>query len=251
MIEVFTVPISKAQFRTLPPKERAMVLVCCHILNQVGVLFKLVRFSTNHDPEDSVEGNASGTQSQIILRFLIAVLSEACVYFEDRQDLIEQYLPDIHEEGREAYDKVQGFFDKKGLLRMIRNNYLYHYPNDKNVEKAFEAIPEDDPWEWYLSHANTNSMYLSSELVLSYGMMNATGKSTTAEAFDVVMKRTMELANTMPDFLMRLVEVICVKYLGKDILRPQGRTVINDAPGLGTFWLPFYTEPNAEPRGGP
>jgi hypothetical protein len=250
MIEVYTVPISKAQFRKLPPKERAMVFVCCHILNQIGVLVKLVRFSTNRDPEDSVEGNASGTQSQIILRFLIAVLSEACVYFEDREDLIAQYLPDIHEEGREAYAKVQGFFDKKGLLRMIRNNYLYHYPNDKNVEKAFEAIPEDDPWEWYLSHANTNSLYLSSELVLGYGLMNATGKDTPAEAFGEVMTRTMQLANTMPDFLMRLVEVICVKYLGKDVLKPQARTVIRDAPLLGTFWLPFYAHPDPEPRGG-
>jgi hypothetical protein len=168
-----------------------MVFVCCHIRNQIGVRVKLVLFSTNHDPEDSVEGSASGTQSQIILRFLIAVLSEACVYFEDRKDLIEQYLPLIHEDGREAYAKVQEFFDKKGLLRMIRNNYLYHYPNDKNVEKAFEAIPEDDPWEWYISHANTNSLYLSSELVLGCGMMNATEKDTTAEAFGEVMTRTI------------------------------------------------------------
>jgi hypothetical protein len=159
MIGIFTVPISKAQFRTMPPKERAMVFVCCHILNQIGVLTELVRFSSNRDPENRIEENASGTQTQIILRLLIAVLSEACVYFEDREDLIAQYLSGIHEEGREAYGKLQAFFDKKGLLPMIRNNYLYHYPNDKNVEKAFEAIPEDDPWEWYLSQANTNSLY--------------------------------------------------------------------------------------------
>jgi hypothetical protein len=42
MIEVYTVPISKAQFRKLPPKERAMVFVCCHILNQISVFVKLV-----------------------------------------------------------------------------------------------------------------------------------------------------------------------------------------------------------------
>jgi hypothetical protein len=174
------------------------------------------------------------------------------VYFEDRKDVIELYLPDIHKEGQDAYRTIQESFDKKGLLRMIRNNYLYHYPNEKNVQKAFEPIPEDEPWEWYLSPANTNSIYLSSELVLGYGMMNATGQPTpSAEAFGVVMKRTMELANTMPDFLMRLVEAICFKYLGKDILKPQGRTVINNAPELGVFWLPFFAEPDAEPRGGP
>jgi hypothetical protein len=242
MIEVFTIPISKAQFRTLPPKERAMVLVSGHILNQIGVLVKLVLFSTNNDLPDNVEGKASGCQSQILLRFLIAVLSEACVYFEDRNDLIAVYLPDIHKEGQEAYAKLQAFFDKKGLLRMIRNNYLYHYPNDKNVEKAFEAIPEDETWEWYLSHANTNSMYLSSELVLGSGMMNATGKETPAEAFGLAMAKTMELANAMPDFLMRLVEVIGVKYLGANFLIPQSHININDAPGLGTFCLPFYAE---------
>jgi hypothetical protein len=251
MIEVYTVPISKAQFRKLPPKERAMVFVCCHILNQIGVLVKMVRFSSNRDPENHIEETASGTQTQIILRFLIAVLSDACVYFEDRNDLIAQYLPDIHEEGREAYAKVQAFFDKKGLLRMIRNNYLYHYPNDKNVEKAFEAIPEDQPWEWYLSHANTNSLYLSSELVLAHGMMNATGKPDPLEAFGELMAKTMALVNTMPDFLMRLVEAICFKYLGKDVTKPQARTVFSDAPELGTFWIPFFAEPDPEPRGGP
>jgi hypothetical protein len=251
MIEVFTVPISKAQLRKLPPKERAMVFVSCRIMNQVSVLVKLVLFSTNRHLENDVEGRASGCQTQIILRFLIAVLSEACVYFEDRKDLIEKYLPSVHEQGQEAYTKLQAFFDKKGLLRMIRNNYLYHYPNDKNVEKAFEAIPEDETWEWYLSDANTNSMYLSSEMVLGSGMMNATGKETPAEAYGAVMATTMELANTMPDFLMRLVEAICVKYLGGGALNPQSHTVIQDAPDLGAVWLPFYAHTDQDQRGGP
>lgn len=215
------------------------------------MLVKLVLFSTNPDLEDDVEGKANGCQSQILLRFLIAVLSEACVYFEDRKDLIAVYLPDIHKEGQEAYAKLQAFFDKKGLLRMIRNNYLYHYPNDKNVEKAFEAIPEDETWEWYMSYANTNSMYLSSEMVLGAGMMNATGKETPMEAFGAVMAKTMELANIIPDFLMRLVEVICVKYLGADVLNPQSHTIIKDAPHLGTFWLPFFAHTDQDLRGGP
>jgi hypothetical protein len=251
MIEVYRVPISKAQFQTMPPKERAMVLVCCHMLNQIGVIIKLVRFSSNRDPENPIEKGASGVQTQIVLRFLIGVLSEACVYFEERQDIITQYLPDIHDEGREAYAKLQAYFERKGLLRMIRNNYLFHYPNDKNVERAFAAIPDDQPWEWYISHANTNSIYMSSELVIGYGMMNVTGKSDPLEAFGEVMGKTMGLANTIPDFLMRLVQVICVKYLGKDALQPRPGTIIQAAPELGTFWIPFYAHPDPEPRVGP
>ena len=243
MIEVFTVPISKAQFRQLPQEERAIVFVCGHILNQISVFMKLVKFSTNHDPTNPVEEKVSGMQSQIILRFLMGILSEACIYFKKRQTLIEAYLPDMHQGGRDAYDKIRPSFDKKSLLRLVRNNYLYHYPNEKNVQKAFDAIPEDEPWEWYFSAANTNSLYYSCELVLGEGLMNATGEPTPLGAFGVLMAKTMELANTMPDFLMRLIEVIGVRYLGKGIFKPQARTTVGNAPTLGEFWLPFFAEP--------
>jgi hypothetical protein len=89
---------------------------------------------------------------------------------------------------------------------------------------------------------------MSSELVIGYGMMNVMGKSDVLEAFGEVMAKTMALANTVPDFLMRLVEVICVKYLGKDVLKPQARTIIRGAPDLGTFWLPFYAQTDQEPH---
>jgi hypothetical protein len=224
----------------LPKEERAVVFVSGHILNQISVFMKLVRFSTNHDPTDTIEGRASGMQSQIILRSLMAVLSEACVYFGKRKNLIETYIPYMHEEGRNAYGKLTTFFDKRSLLRLIRNNYLYHYPNEKNVDKAFEAIPEDEPWEWYFSVANTNSLYFSCELVLGYGLMEATGEPTPLGAFGVVMAKTMELANIMPDFLVRLIEVIGVRNLGTEIFKPHAGTKISDAPALRVFWLPFF-----------
>jgi hypothetical protein len=133
-------------------------------------------------------------------------------------------------------------FDEKALLRPIRHNYLYHYPNDKNVERAFEAIPDDEPWEWYFSQANTNSFYFSSELVLGYGLMRATGEPTALGAFGVVMAEAMEIANPMPDFLMRLIEAIMVRHLGPDIFKPQPGLTIADAPALDKFWVPFFAE---------
>ena len=48
-IQVYRVTISKDQFRTLPPEERALVLILGHALNQIGVFVKLVRFSSNKD----------------------------------------------------------------------------------------------------------------------------------------------------------------------------------------------------------
>jgi hypothetical protein len=240
MIKIYRIPISKDQFRQLPKPERSLVLVSGHILNQISVFMKLVRFSTNKDPPNEIEANVSGMQSQLILRCLLGVLAEACVWLEERQVLIESYLPAIHPEGRDAYEKLKPEFDKKALLRLIRHNYLYHYPNDKNVERAFENIPDGEPWEWYFSEANTNSFYFSSELVLGYGLIRLTGEPTALGAFGVVMAKAMELANTMPDFLMRLIETIMIRYLGQDIFKPLPGVTITDAPVLDEFWVPFF-----------
>lgn len=245
MIKVYRVPITKDQFRKLPKPERSLVLVSGHILNQISVFMKLVRFSTNKDPPNDIEANVSGMQSQLILRCLLGVLAEACAWVEERQELVESFLPAMHQEGRNAYDKLKPEFDKGSLLRFIRHNYIYHYPNDKNVERAFEAIPDDEPWEWYFSQANTNSFYFSSELVLGYGLMRAAREPTRVGAFGVVMAKAMEVANTMPDFLMRLIEVIMVRHVGPDILKPRPGVTIADAPALDEFWVPFFarTEP--------
>jgi hypothetical protein len=93
-------------------------------------------------------------------------------------------------------------------------------------------------------------MYLSAEMVLGAGMMNVTGKENPAEAFGEVMAKTMELSNAIPSFLMRLTEVICVKYLGADVLNPRSHTNIEDAPNLGTFSLPFYAHTDQDELGG-
>lgn len=246
MVEVYTIGISKSDFQAIPKEERAVVLVGGHILNHIGVLQKLVQFSFSSDPQNIVEERTSGMQTQILLRFLMAVLSEACVYFEnpDRIKLIERYLPDMHAEGKAAYAIINKVgFDKKGFLRLLRNNYLYHYPNDKNVERAFISTPDDEPWEWYLASTNTSSLYFSSELVIGNALMKATGEITEARAFSVVMAKATEIANTMPNFLMRLMEAIIKRHLGTNALTPRQHTTITGAPRFGEFWLPFFVEP--------
>jgi hypothetical protein len=226
----------------LPKEERAVVLVSGHILNQIGVLLKLVRFSFSRDPANTVEAHASGMQTQILLRFLIAVLSETCVYCEKHETLIDSYLSDMHVEGQNAYEMVKAAGDKKGFLRKLRNNYLYHYPNDKNLEKAFRRTPEDEPWEWYLASTNTSSMYFSSELVLGNALMGETGEPTDLGAFGVVMTKAQEMANNVPDFLMRLIEAIFKRHLRADVLKRGDHTTIADAPKCGDVWLPFFVE---------
>jgi hypothetical protein len=121
---------------------------------------------------------------------------------------------------------------------------LYHYPTSAALDKAFESIPADEDWEWYLSEANTNSFYFSCELAIGYGIMSATGEPLHIGAFGTVMQEVMRAANTLPYFFMPLMEALLTKHLGKAILNPQPGTIIENAPKLGEFWIPFFADTN-------
>jgi hypothetical protein len=243
MITVYKVPISKAQFTAIPRDERALVLVSGHILNQVSVFLKLVRFSTCKDPTDPIEARVSAAQSQIILRCLIGVLVEAWEFIRRpvNQKIIGACLNDIGG-GRAEYDKLKRHFGSSGLLYKLRNNFLYHYPKPDELEHGFDWIPEDEEWEWYLSEANTNSFYFSCELVLGYGIMKATDELHHIGAFGIVMQEVHRVADTLPYFLMPLMKAILSKHLGPKVLEPHPGTSIEGAPKLDEFWIPFFAE---------
>ena len=77
MIEVFRVPISKAQLRSIPVDERNLLLLISHAVNQMSVMRRLLIFSLNYDSANALENTLSAAQSQTILRFLFGALAEA------------------------------------------------------------------------------------------------------------------------------------------------------------------------------
>jgi hypothetical protein len=70
MIEVFPIPITKAQLRVMPAQERHLLLLASHTVNQISVVQKLLLFSVHYRSETEIENRLSGAQSQTILRLL-------------------------------------------------------------------------------------------------------------------------------------------------------------------------------------
>jgi hypothetical protein len=244
MIEVYRVPISKKQLATLPKEERALLLLMGHALNQISVFLKLFTFSSNNDPENPIEERISAAQSHIILRVLFGILLEVWNVIRDNKILVERYMPDIDTEGQTSYLELCEYFQRSSLLYKLRNTFSYHLPNAKVVEKTFNSIPEKEArWEWYLSSTNTNSFYFSSDLIMTYGILNlASDKTSPDAALGEVIKEVRHVANIMPYFLMPFMRAVLFKHFGQSILDPLPGITIVDAPSLFKFWIPFFAE---------
>jgi hypothetical protein len=204
MIEVYSIPMSKKQLAELPKDERVLLLLMGQALNQINVFWKLGTFSTNYTPDNEIECRLSAAQSHIILRALFGTVFEAWKMICSHRKIVEKYLFSIDDEGRSSYDFLQKYFSNSKLLDKLRNNFSYHYPNAKVVEKTFNSVPENEEgWEWYLSHTNTNSFYFPSEHIMTYGVMNeAKDKSSQQAALSEVLIEIKHVAGTMPCFIM-------------------------------------------------
>jgi hypothetical protein len=215
-----------------------------HALNQISVFLKLFQFSANNDPQHPIEGRVSAAQSHIILRVLFGVLHEAWKVICENKVVVDKYMPNIDDDGKKSYTTLETYFRKSSLLYKLRNNFSYHMPNTKVVEKTFNSIPEnEDGWEWYLSPTNTNTFYFSSDLIMTYGIRNfASNKTSPEAALGEVIKEVRQVANTMPYFFMPFMRAILFKHFDESILNTQPGVTISDAPSLFEFWIPFFAE---------
>jgi hypothetical protein len=244
VINVYRVPISKKQLSTLPKDERALLLLMGHALNQISVFLKLFTFSSNNDPKDPIEERVSAAQSHIILRVWCGILLEVWNVICANKIIIDRYMPDVDDDGKNSYATLDSYFQKSSLLYKLRNNFSYHLPNTKVVETTFNSIPEnEDGWEWYLSTHNTNSFYFSSDLIMTYEILNLASSKTSPEtALGDVIKEVRHVANTMPYFLMPFMRAILFKHFDASILDTLPGVTITHAPSLFEFWIPFFAE---------
>jgi len=245
MIEVYRIPMSKQKLAELPRGERVLLLLMGQAANQINVFWKLATFSTNHTPANEIECRLSAAQSHILLRALFGTVFEAWNMICIHKHIVEKYLPHIDDDGRSGYNFLQKYFSNSKRLDNLRHNFSYHYPNAKVVERTFKSVPDNEEgWEWYLSHTNTNSFYFPSEHIMTYGVMNeAKDKSSQQTALSEVLAEIEHVAGTIPRFIMPFMRAMLYKHFGESILdtRPE-KTIIRDAPGLFEFWIPFFAE---------
>jgi hypothetical protein len=245
VIEVFRIPISKDQLRAIPVDERNLLLLTSHAVNQLSVLRKVLIFSLNYESDSEIENTLSAAQSQTILRFLFGALAEAweMVKRPINQKLIgKDYIGVIEPDGIAAYDELKKHFGESSLLHKLRNTIAYHHPSALELEAAFEDVPEDEDWAWYPSDTINNSFYLASDMVISAGILRATGETDTAKAFRQVRGVVVPVSNIITDFFLLLMRAIVIRNLGKDVLTPRGGTRIASVPNLYTIAISFFTE---------
>jgi hypothetical protein len=244
VIDVNRVAVPPDLLRKMTSEERVFFLLMGHAENQISTMFKMLRFAVNAEPKGEIEQLVSGTQTQLILRLLIALM------YETWSKLIkERFLKranvnvELSDKGKEIVAKLYAHFNESGLINRMRHAFAFHYPNDEYMNAAFKDAAGDEElaehWNWYISNARTNTCYHVSELVFLHAIKKETGEPTLEAAQEKLMQDATKVYMLLIDLSDQIFQAYAVKYF--PIPLPVSRVaIIKDAPSFYEFSLPFY-----------
>jgi hypothetical protein len=244
VIDVNRVAVPPDLLRKMTSEERVFFLLMGHAENQISVMFKVLRFSINNEPEGEIEQIVAGTQSQIILRLLIALMYETWSKLIKERFLNRKNVNvDLASNGNKIVTELYTHFNDSGLINRIRHAFAFHYPDDEYMNSAFkEATGHTDLtkyWNWYISNVRTNTCYYASELVFLHAIMKETGERTLGAAQERLMADATKVYMLLVDLFDEIFQAYIKKYFPSPL--PISRVAnINGAPNFYKFSIPFY-----------
>jgi hypothetical protein len=249
VVRVYQLPIQTQNLQKLSTEERVLLLLLGYSANQIMMLQKLIWFGTNGPSNESeVELLGSSAQTQMLLRLLVGVLSESWRVVSTRylqSKLGREYCELLNDSGKQALDNLKQQFGKGSLITKIRNNYAFHFPDNADVEAAFEAavqVPDaESNWTAYFSDFNANTLFQFSEFVLNHGVMQQIGIDDEVESHTLLIKELARAANELVIFAKAFTAAVWKRHFEKEGITPSARDIQATSPD--TVVLPFVVEP--------
>ena len=125
------------------------------------------------------------------------------------------------------------------MLPSMRSKFSYHNPTPRALERAFEDMDQEYPFDWYVADEHTNSFYSGCEAVVNSGMMAIAPGSNILEQSEAGWHLAIGTANQMSEFLGNLLAKLVEQNFPAGLR--QSVTYVEGAPGPRTA-LSFYFE---------
>jgi hypothetical protein len=243
---IFRVRLPMTELRALPADERAMLFLLGLAVNQLALLQKLVTFSSNKTPLDTIEQKLSGAQTQMIARLAVGALAETWQLIHRRligRPIGKRYLDLLSADGRRALGELRLLFGSSGLLTNLRNENVFHFPSETSIEDAFERASNDptwdDDWDIFFGQSTLNTFFFASDVLAIHAMQKTSGAANLIEAQTRIMHEVRLANDAITEFVHEFFAAVWRTHFGVEMEAVVCGDVAT-APSLFDFWIPFF-----------
>lgn len=231
------------QLQKIPDKDRALMIVMSHALNEINALNKLLFLSTNFEPIPQWRVHAHTSQAMILVRTLLGKLNETWLMIQ--KGYLGGKLSQLHnitlgESGLEALTKLKAYFGRNNIIRVIRNNFAFHY----SLKHAASGIPDDAPLEElaiYLHGQNGNSLYQFAEFAMGKALAESIDPTDAENALDRLFTEMSAVVEWLNDFGQGFLFSALDMYVGAEVINLAAEPIdLGYVPASSNITIPYF-----------
>ena len=237
------IQLTPMQLMSIPEKERQLLILLGHALNEINVLTKLFLIAGIFENKPKWRAQGQVCQALVLGRTLTGKLNEVWELIVKgylRNGLSKKYDKVLDSEGKEASRWLRKYFGKKNLVFKVRNSFAFHY----SLNHAGLEIPADLPPEElsiYFGETNGNSLYQFAEHVMGMAMLQSINPTDPTVAFDALVTETADITGHFNALAQRIMYCILESSIGQEqlsqMLEPIDCGPVKDSTEID---IPFF-----------
>lgn len=242
-LEIYPVRFSKEALDAAPENERLFHFLAGQAANDLNILSKLLLSNANEvkgpsEPEQA----ASATIGLYLIRQMTSRIYETWKTFETHFPAIfRAYEGQWPQECQEAWASIKGYFSAKSLIGQVRIKVGYHADADA-VRNGYALLRPEDELVDYMNRAAGNSLYASSNGILTLATLQLSGIEDRETAVDKVMADTTTAQTWFNVIITQYFALFMERYIlqeGDEMKFHAGKIEL-DVPNISDVVVPFF-----------
>lgn len=243
------------QLRSIPDKERSLVVLLAHGVNEVNLFDKLTFFSLNHEHTPKWKAEVHAAQSMMLIRALVVkiyAVQELLLKHYFGTQIEAEYAGKLDNRDAEiSLDRLHAYMNldvvdirerPKNLMQLVRNKIAAHYDDAQGQTE----IPIDQPSDelgMYLDADYSNSMYQFSELLMTKAVVELckVPNDDPELALNLLMDDIRRLITWLNAAAHGLMIAIFDRHIGLDSVRSTSQAIdVGLVPNAEEVQIPFF-----------
>jgi hypothetical protein len=257
-LQIAHLRISKQHLLSVPADERMFYFQLGHFANEVIIFRKIAIYAFNGIEEvDPVEHEGRLAMAMLATRFTAGRVHEANGVIHAKgngrrlANLVALAPPDprssaTFEAGLAAQKQISTYFGKGGhLAGRIRNKLAFH-SDPKQVDLAFERLPQETVFVDFVSGHMGDSLYGSSEVIAQEILNQLTDEPDLNKAAERILNDVLLLSGQLEIFVNAYRLAFMAVFAPENLEELKDRAQVREVPALNQVSMPFFTQPFAE-----
>lgn len=238
--------LTPGQILAIPSNDRALMLWCSHIHNELMTLLGLYRAVSNTTCSCAIEQEAKVTQELTVMKLIAGKLWEAWKLLEKGffgTGLSNEYEI-LDPASAQSLKNIKKYFGCKNSLNTLRNNYAFHYEFDalKDLPAGWDSA--HDELTFYAGTVPAHTLFFLSEVIISKSMFMTLGADNLAEGVQIFWKDIKLINEDVIAVCGAIFTLVVHKYIGNSSSEIAcARIGVLNPPPITQPSVPFFVMP--------